>query len=68
MKDMGHLTKSVPDIFRAMEAGAQTSVDHLKNANTQLDAQLTGMIKRQYIYGLTTAAIALIAAGVALGV
>lgn len=68
LKDMGDLTKGVQDIFHAVEAGAQTSVDHLKVANTQLDAQLTGLIKREYIYGLTTAAIALIAAGVALGV
>ena len=67
MNDLEHLTDSVKTIFSAMENGAQTSVDNLKNANTYLDSQLNNMFRRQYVVGLLSAGVALILAGVALG-
>jgi hypothetical protein len=67
MNDLKQITDSVKTLFSTMETGAQTSVNNLKNANTYLDSLLNNMFQKQYILGLFAAGIALILAGVAIG-
>jgi hypothetical protein len=68
MNNLKQVTDNVKVVFSALETGAQTSVTNLKNANTYLDSLLNNMFEKKYIMGLSAAGIALILAGIAIGI
>ncbi|HSQ48993.1 MAG TPA: hypothetical protein VLL96_04850, partial [Candidatus Deferrimicrobiaceae bacterium] len=59
---------NVKIVFSTLETGAQASMTNLKNANTYLDSLLNNMFQKKYIMGLSAAGIALILAGIAIGI
>jgi hypothetical protein len=68
MNNLKHVTDNVKVVFSSLEVGAQASVTNLKNANTYLDSLLNNMFQKKYIMGLSAAGIALILAGIAIGI
>jgi hypothetical protein len=68
MGELFTVKEGVREIFATMESGAEATVKNLQDANSYLDQQINGMFQRKYINGLAVAAVALIVAGVALGV
>jgi hypothetical protein len=68
MNNFKQVTDNVKVVFSTLETGAQASVTNLKNANSYLDSLLNNMFQKKYIYALSAAGIALILAGVALGI
>lgn len=67
MNNLKQVTDNVKVVFSTLETGVQASVTNLKNANTYLDTLLTNMFQKKYILGLSAAGIALILAGIAIG-
>ncbi len=67
MNDFRQVTDNLKMLFSTLETGAQVSVTNLKNANIYLDSLLLNVFQRKYIVGLFCAGIALILAGVGLG-
>jgi hypothetical protein len=67
LNDLKQVTDSVKTLFSALESGAQTSVNNLKNANSYLDSLLNNIFQKQLIIGLFSAGIILILTGVAIG-
>lgn len=68
MDNLKKLTDNVKVVFSTLETGAQASVTNLKNANSYLDSLLNNLFQKKYIMGLSVAGIALILAGIALGI
>jgi len=68
MNNLKQVTDNVKVVFSTLETGAQASVTNLKNANTYLDSLLNNMFQKKYIMGLSVAGIALILAGIAIGI
>ena len=68
MNNLKQITDNVKIVFSTLETGAQASVTNLKNANTYLDSLLNNMFQKKYIMGLSAAGIALILAGIAIGI
>lgn len=68
MNNLKQVTDNVKIVFSTLETGAQASVTNLKNANTYLDSLLNNMFQKKYIMGLSAAGIALILAGIAIGI
>jgi len=68
MNNLKQVTDNVKVVFSTLEAGAQASLTNLKNANTYLDSLLNNMFQKKYIMGLSAAGIALILAGIAIGI
>jgi len=68
MNDLKQATDSVKTLLSTLETGVQTSVNNLKSANTYLDSLLINMFNQQWIAGLSVAGVALILAGVAIGI
>lgn len=68
ISNLKQVTDNVKVVFSTLETGVQSSVTNLKNANSYLDTLLNNMFQKKYIYALSAAAVALILAGVALGI
>ncbi len=66
--NLKQLTDNVKVVFSTLETGVQSSVTNLKDANSYLDTLLNNMFQKKYIYALSAAAVALILAGVGLGI
>jgi len=68
MNNLKQLTDNVKVVFSTLETGTQASVTNLKNANSYLDSLLNNLFQKKYIMGLFAAGIALILAGIAIGI
>ena len=68
LSNLKQVTDNVKVVFSTLETGVQSSVTNLKNANNYLDTLLNSMFQKKYIYALSAAGVALILAGVALGI
>jgi hypothetical protein len=66
--NLKQVTDNVKVVFSTLETGVQSSVTNLKNANSYLDTLLSNLFHKKYSYALSAAAVALILAGVALGI
>jgi len=68
MNNIKQVTDNVKVVFSTLETGAQASVTNLKNANNYLDSLLNNLFQKKYIYALSAAGVALILAGIAIGI
>jgi hypothetical protein len=68
MNDLKQATDGIKTLMDTLENGVQTSVNNLKSANTYLDSLLINIFNNQWIMGLAVAGVALIMAGVAIGI
>jgi len=66
--NLKQVTDNVKVVFSTLETGVQSSVTNLKNANSYLDTLLNNIFQKKYIYALSATAVALILAGIALGI
>jgi hypothetical protein len=66
--EMDKVNSSIDGVLTAFRGGAQVSLKELGNAQALLDSTLSRLVNRQWITALAAAGIALILAGVSIGI